>query len=200
MQAGLIFLWSKDPPANSDSLKIKNFLELAITTGRLLPYVEAKIRGKGVPRPQLQSLLLRATRRLSIEVRPREITWFGYLDPKISELLLQEGADPNCRDAESNVAMASEEGRTAWTGLLQDGVINYSHSWSPTVKVFLKYGANPTVRWYKPHDKEDRQAIDIATPETIISAVLANKPERKEDLAEIMELLHKAKANVGAAE
>jgi hypothetical protein len=195
-----VFYRSEDPPANSDSLKIKNFLELAITTGRLLPYVEAKIRGKGVPRPQLQSLLLRATRRLSIEVRPQEITWFGYLDPKISELLLQEGADPNCRDAESNVAMASEEGRTAWTGLLQDGVINYSHSWSRTVKVFLKYGANPTVRWYKPHDKEDRQAIDIATPETIISAVLANKPERKEDLAEIMELLHKAKANVGAAE
>ena len=68
------------------------------------------------------------------------------------------------------------------------------------MKVFLKYGANPTVRWYKPHDREDGQAIDIATPETIISEVLANKPECKEELANIMELLHKAKANVGAVE
>jgi hypothetical protein len=68
------------------------------------------------------------------------------------------------------------------------------------VKVFLKYGANPTVRWYEPHDREGRQAIDIATPETIINAVLANNSERKDELASIMELLYKAKANVGAVE
>jgi hypothetical protein len=110
-----VFYRPEDPPTNSDSLKIKNFLELVIIRRRLFPYVEAKIRGKGVPRPQLQSLLLLATRslRMRIDVRRKKITWFGYPDPKSSELLLQEGADPNCRDAESNVAMAREEGRTA---------------------------------------------------------------------------------------
>ena len=132
----------------------------------------------------------------------------GTVNPKISEMLLQEGADPNCRDAESNVGMASEEGWTAWTGLLQEGVMKNLYStqdsfwedWISTVKVFLKYGADPTVRWYRPHDREDRQTMEIATPDTVINAALGHRPQYKKDLADIMELLSKAKAKLGPAE
>lgn len=190
-----------------NNLKVKSFLELAILMD-LFPYAEAKIRGKGVPRPQLQSLLLRATRYLAVDWGQWNYSRVGYAKPKPSEMLLQEGADPNCRDAESNAAMASEEGWTAWTGLLQEGVVenmfsssdHYWENWISTVKVFLKYGADPTVRWYRPHDRGDRQAMEIATPDTVINEALAQKPQYKKDLADIMELLSKAKANLGPAE
>jgi hypothetical protein len=197
------FLSSQEP----NNLKVKSFLELTIVTD-LFPYAEAKIRGKNVPRPQLQSLLLRATRCLEMGWRQLTYLYILWATPKLSEMLLQEGADPNFRDAESNAAMASEEGWTAWTGLLQDGVVEnplfsgdyYWECWISTVKVFLKYGADPTVRWYRPHDREDRQAMEIATPDTVINAALADKPQYKKDLADIMELLSKAKANLGRAE
>ena len=190
-----------------NDLEVKSFLELAIMMN-LFPYAEAKIRGKGVPRPQLQSLLLRATRFIWRDWRQRGYGRIGVARPKLSEMLLQEGADPNCRDAESNAAMASEEGWTAWTGLLQDGVVenlvssddDYWEGWISTVKVFLKYGADLTVRWYGLHDKEGRQVMEIATPDTVINAALADKPQYKKDLADIMELLSKAKANLGPAE
>jgi len=146
------------------------------------------------------------------------MVWFGYTNPEISELLLQEGADPNCRDAESNEAMASDEGRTAWTGLLQDGLELLDDKgydgdfslWADTVKIFLEYGADPTVRWHLPHDKEDGHAMDIATPETVINAVLSKLTAIKGNfyrsqeifalLADIKELLNKAEANLGATE
>ena len=185
------------------NLKPRSFLELAILWN-LFPYAEAKIRGKGVPRSQLQSLLLRATRFLHMDWRRQPYGQYGLPEPKLSEMLLQEGADPNCRDAESNAATASEEGWTAWTGLLQDGIIGHPvypwEDWISTVKVFLKYGADPTVRWYRPHDREDRQAMEIATPDTVINAVLAHSPQYKKDLIDIMKLLSKAKANLGLAE
>lgn len=191
-------------PLNSDNLKFKSFLELAILRN-LFPYVEAKIRDKGVPRPQLQSLLLRATRFLRRYWRGQSYGFSGLANPKFSEMLLQEGADPNCRDAESNAAMASEEGWTAWTGLLQEGVVDNFRdydweNWVSIVKIFLKYGADPTVRWYMPRDGKYRQAVEIATPDTVINAALAHKPQYKKDLADIMELLSKAKANLGPAE
>jgi len=216
-----LFTCLRNRGPNSRSLKLKNFLELAIIRHGLFPYIEAKIKGKGVPQPQLQSLLLRATRCLEMEWRVVEstIAWFVYAHPEISELLLQEGADPNCRDAESNKAMASDEGRTAWTGLLQDGLefIDYKRYtdrvplWADTVKIFLKYGADPTVRWYIPHDKEDGHAMDIATPETVINAVLSKLTAAEEEdfyhlqetlavLADVKELLSKAEANLGATE
>jgi hypothetical protein len=201
-----LFWGSSHLSQRPDKLKAKNFLELAILRN-LFPYTEAKIRGKGIPRPQLQSLLLRATRDLEMGWRLQNYYMNLWAKPKLSEMLLQEGADPNCRDAESNTAMASEEGWTAWTGLLQDGVVenlvssdDYWEDWISTVKVFLKYGADPTVRWYRPHDREYRQVMEIATPDTVINAALADKPQYKKDLADIMELLSKAKANLGRAE
>ena len=114
-------------------------------------------------------------------------------------MLLQVGAGPNCRDAESDVAMASEEGRTVWTALLQDRFIERCSlvKWTSTVKISLKYGADPTARCYMLHGGEDRQTMDVATPETIVNAVLADKPQYKNDLAEVMELLNKIKANRG---
>lgn len=200
------FFWRPHSSQRRDNLKVKSFLELTIVMD-LFPYAEAKIRGKNVPRPQLQSLLLRATRYLEMGWRQLDYFYILWAKPKLSEMLLQEGADPNCRDAESNAAMASEEGWTAWTGLLQEGVVEkvssrdrYWGDWISTVKVFLKYGADPTVRWYRPHDREDRQAMEIATPDTVINAALADKPQYKKDLADIMELLSKAKANLGPAE
>jgi hypothetical protein len=102
--------------------------------------------------------------------------------------------------------MASKEGWTAWTGLLQEGVDGNPEArgdweeWVSAVKVFLKYGADPTVRWYMPHDGKYRQAVEIATPDTVINAALAHKPQYKKDLADIMELLSEAKANLGPAE
>jgi hypothetical protein len=42
--------------------------------------------------------------------------------------------------------------------------------------------------------------MEIATPDTVIHAALARKPQYKKDLADIMELLSKAKANLGLAE
>ena len=198
---------SRHQTQNLGDLKLKSFLELAVLES-LFPYVEAKIRGRGIPRPQLQSLLLRATRILYMHWRGQGRGVLQLATPELSEMLLQEGADPNCRDAESNAAMVSEEGWTAWTGLLQDGVVEYSVSskddywkdWISTVKVFLKYGADPAVRWYRPHDGEDGQAMEIATPDTVINAALADKPQYKKDLADIMELLSKAKANLRPAE
>jgi hypothetical protein len=124
----------------------------------------------------------------------------GRNRPEISKILLQEGADPNFRDADSTIATALEEGLTAWTGLLQDGLYvsrfdgSWVEYWILTVKVFLKYGADPTVRWYSPHGTEDRQAVKINTPETAIKAVSARYPQHQKDFAEIMELLSEAKA------
>jgi hypothetical protein len=166
----------------SGNLKLKSFLELAIMIG-LFPYVEAKIRGKGFPRPQLQSLLLLATRPLEINWRGKANSIIGTASPNVCEMLLQEGADPNCRDTESKAAMMWDEGWTAWTGLLltrdEDHFPDDVKRWISTVKIFLKYGADPTVA------------------DTIITSAWPHKPQYEKDLADIMELLSKAKANLG---
>ncbi|CZR51417.1 uncharacterized protein PAC_01293 [Phialocephala subalpina] len=187
---------------NLASLKPKSFLELAITRN-LFPYVEVKIRCKDIPRPQLQSLLLRATRRVLLEWKDQGYLYAAYNSPEISEMLFQKGADPNCRDADSNTVMPLEEGLTAWTGLLQDRlhVGSFGDAWVErwilTVKVFLKYGADPTVRWYSPHGMENGRAMEINTPDTIIQAVSARQPQCQKGFADIMELLSEAKANLG---
>lgn len=201
------FFFELDPSSslkwpNLASLKPKSFLELAILRG-LFPYVEVKIRGKDIPRPQLQLLLLRASRHLTAMWKEQDRGYWRWSSPEFSEMLLQEGADPNCRDADSNNAdMALEEGWTAWTGLLQNGLHmdrvhdTWVKDWILTVKVFLKYGADPTARWYSPHDMEDRQAMEINTPDTIIKAFSARQPQHQKDFADIMELLSEAKANL----
>jgi hypothetical protein len=51
--------------------------------------------------------------------------------------------------------------------------------WISTVKIFLKYGADPTVA------------------DTIITATRSHQPQYEKDLVDIMELLSKAKANLG---
>ncbi|KAE8454517.1 hypothetical protein EG329_000140 [Mollisiaceae sp. DMI_Dod_QoI] len=178
---------------NSSHLKLESFLELAILYG-FFPYVEAKIRGKGFPRSQLQSLLLWATRCIEIKWRYRYENFLigGGPIQEISEMLLQEGADPN-----SNVAMAEEEGWTAWTGLLRDAFEGIrSEHWPSTVITFLKYGADPTVRW-------QRTSTEFAAPEEAINAVRAvnafyrNDPDVEKDLDNAMEQLHRARLNWG---
>jgi len=183
-------------------LEPKSFLELA-NLENFFPYVEAKIRGKDFPRPQLQSLLLQATRRIHIMWKEQSRGTIAWANPQISEMLLQEGADPNCRDADWTADMALEEGLTAWTGLLQYGLVvdkfddSWVEPWILTVKVFLKYGADPTVRWYSPRGMEDREAVEINTPDTVIKEVSARQPQYQKGLADLMELLSEAKANVG---
>jgi hypothetical protein len=195
-----LFFSQKSLQSNSHELKVKTFLELAIGRG-IFPYVEAKFRGKGVPRPQLQVLLLRASRQLTLQLLGNSYIIVCSGSSKISEMLFHEGANPNYRDADSNAAMALET-RTAWTGLLQEG--NGRHNmqeWAAIVKVFLKHGADPTVQWrYDPHDKENREAMEISTPDTIINSLIANKPQYRKELAEIKDLLGKAKANLGLTE
>ncbi|KAH8762740.1 hypothetical protein F5882DRAFT_477025 [Hyaloscypha sp. PMI_1271] len=164
-------------PGNSN---LKSFLELAIIVN-LDSYVEAKIRGKSLPRLQLQSLLLLASRPVDLKWQGQKYGMWETANPNVSEMLLQEGADPNCRDTESNAAMVSDEGWTAWTGLLQTGdKLHMGDStiekWISTVKIFLKYGADPTVA------------------DTIITATWPHEPQYEKDLADIMELISKAKA------
>jgi len=199
---------SEQKKPNSDNFTFKNFLELAILID-LLPYAEAKIRGKDIPRPQLQSLLLRATRFQELKWRvERQFQIIrGTPSAELSKMLLQEGVDPNCRDGESNSAMASEGDLTAWAGLLQDGLFSpfsgqrfFWEGWISTVKVFLEYGADPTVQWHRPHSTKDRHPKKIAMPDTVISAVLVEQPQYKKDLADIMELLSTAKAKQAPAE
>jgi pimeloyl-ACP methyl ester carboxylesterase len=126
--------------------------------------------------------------------------FIGSCNPEISEMLLQEGADPNYRDAELNAAMALEEGWTAWIVLLQGHRRSSNvEKWIATVKVFLKHGADPTVRWYGPDTRGHGEArkMKFWTPDVIIKDSLAPNPEDKKDLVEIIELLRGAKAKVG---
>ncbi|KEF52072.1 uncharacterized protein A1O9_12062 [Exophiala aquamarina CBS 119918] len=192
----------------SASLKFRSFLDLAILFDFEV-YVEAKIKRKEITPSQLQSLLLRATRFMLVQWQGIDRTRQEYPKPGISRMLLRKGADPNCRDAESNAAIASEHGWTAWTGLLQDdyyegdpGTEDYFlEQWILTVKVFLNYGADPTVQWHRPHiDKksdEHRRVLELASPDIIFIEALADKPKYKKDLADIMDLLSRAKANWG---
>jgi len=196
----------------SGKLKPESFLELAIMYGLFL-YAEAKIRGKMIPRTRLQSLLLRATLGSSAEWTLLSVVCCPQHEASISELLLQEGADPNCQYMESNAAMVLQEVWTAWTGLLLVGLLNQQNfgvdsplkGWIDTVKAFLRHGADPTVQFCvsdmesgSESESDNSLPTKIYTPNTAINAILGNKPRYKEDLAEIMELLIKAKANWGA--
>ncbi|KAH0563421.1 hypothetical protein GP486_002011 [Trichoglossum hirsutum] len=200
----VVFCFRPALARTSANFKLESFLELAVLHD-FFPYVEAKIRLKGVPRSQLQSLLLRATWTLGADWGVDGWGFYEAPKPELSELLLQEGADPNYRVVGSDVATASEEGGTVWTSLLGGGIIKQNFPWEefmlgrwiPTVKIFLRYGADPTVQWPWPYDGEGKRAIEIATPGAIINAALADKPQYKEDFTDIMELLDKAKTNLG---
>jgi len=202
----------KRSPSGPRKSQFESFLELAIAYC-IFPYVASKIRDKALPRPQLQYLLLQTTLFSTIKWRRLGFNIHPAFNAKIAELLFQEGVDPNCQDTESDMAMASKEGWTAWTSLLLHGNLDRSQrsqtlttrTWIETVILFLKYGSDPTVQWCwqarKKHgssavggDSEDSLTTEIYTPDIVINAVLGNELEYEADLSSIMELLSRAKA------
>lgn len=194
-------------------LQIESFLELAIVYD-IPPYVEAYIKGIMIPQNRLQRLLLLASRTLLL-------SWKGehyYKNPieTVTELLLQEGADPNLQDTECYEVAALGEGQTAWTALLNDGFMHRDKTcealcqpWIATLKVFLKYGADPAAQWHMPRSSymaignnsegSHGQTAEIYTAESAITAALRNKPEFQSDYVELLDLLNEAKINWVAA-
>lgn len=173
--------------------RFKSFLQLAFLY-KLTPYVEAKVKGQGFPRDELELFLLHLSRH-------SEITWWGddfYLlfqpIPRIFEMLFLEGADPNCRtDPQNN--------ETAWTCHLK--CVKHLHQtethdlWGATTRLFLKFGADPGVRVEPKHvtsgidvggDRDDEGSG--LTVEDIIRQALAQKPQ---DLFETLKILDKSR-------
>ncbi|KIW35166.1 uncharacterized protein PV07_01880 [Cladophialophora immunda] len=180
---------------------INNMLELA-TVRDSIPYIEAKVRGKGVPLSQLQLLLPLATRTVRLPFRfDRGTSLLGYPCPEAAELFLEEGADPNCRDLTLPDDMLSEESCTAWTGLLRDllecslDIDSQLRAFIATAKVLLKYGADPTVQFQRRVKGKNDMAMESVTPEIIIKMAMAKWPGYQKDFAKILELLNQAKAN-----
>ncbi|KAI0834640.1 hypothetical protein F5Y06DRAFT_153382 [Hypoxylon sp. FL0890] len=166
------------------------FLQLAITYS-LVPYVETKVKHRGLSKHQLSHLLLRAVKYPMSQWRTTISTAFHENAPKFVEMLFQEGADPNHLDTTT-----SEARWTIWVSHLEElasyplkcSVIEF---WVTSTKLFLKYGADTTVRWYRPNSSENKESpIEWFTPEKIIRDRLNSEYDK--DLDEIMELLSQA--------
>ncbi|KAI1458489.1 hypothetical protein F4805DRAFT_140939 [Annulohypoxylon moriforme] len=130
----------KNYHARQKPLRIMSLLELASLNG-LFPYVEAKIKGKGVPKDQLDLLLLQISRRMLISWRGGGAGRSGPVVPEIFEILFQEGADPNCRETDPSLQF----GLTPWTYHLMEGTQGPAGNWVKATEHFLRFGANPTV-------------------------------------------------------
>ncbi|KAI0896096.1 hypothetical protein F4806DRAFT_51141 [Annulohypoxylon nitens] len=173
--------------------RVKSFLQLTFLY-KLTPYVEAKVKGQGIPRDELEFFLL----QLSCH---SDISWWGdgfFLIlqpvPRIFEMLFLEGADPNfLTDPQNN--------ETAWMCHLK--CVKSLHQtemddlWGATTRLFLKFGADPGVRVEPKHvtsgidvggDRDDEGSG--LTVEDIIREALAQKPQ---DLFETLKILDESR-------
>ncbi|KAI1284239.1 hypothetical protein F5Y07DRAFT_349154 [Xylaria sp. FL0933] len=133
--------------------RAETFLDFAILY-RLNYWVKAKLRGRQFSDEELSHLLVRAI--WMSETRHR--TKFHYFThAETVETLFQKGADPNSQNAEIDSVMKAKAfrpkvGWTAWTFFLEQASVRAgTHSRSEddisTMKVFLKYGADPAAFW-----------------------------------------------------
>ncbi|KAI0133242.1 hypothetical protein F4776DRAFT_626749, partial [Hypoxylon sp. NC0597] len=180
-----------------------DFLRLAIWYG-LFPYVEEKVKRQGLSKSQLAPLLL------ADQLGCTDILWrllgFGIWrlsDPRMVEVLLREGADPNFPNMAGHPTFAQGDKWTIWTSYLQ-GTLHYNKeyiirseyllvNWIRTTKHFLKYGADPEVRWYEREYPDGYDEEKPFTPEIVIRELLSDRPQHRKDLDELMELLRQAK-------
>ncbi|KAI0813459.1 hypothetical protein GGR55DRAFT_677101 [Xylaria sp. FL0064] len=137
--------------------RAETFLDFA-TLYRLNYYVKAKLQGRKFSDEELSHLLFRAI--WGPMMRERSDTRIDrHFDPHAEtvETLFRKGANPNSQNAEIDSAMKAKElrpkvGWTAWTFFLeQSSVRAETHSRFEgvisTMKVFLKYGADPAASW-----------------------------------------------------
>ncbi|KAI1350937.1 hypothetical protein F5Y01DRAFT_315219 [Xylaria sp. FL0043] len=136
-----------------DEPRAETFLDFAILC-RIKYYVKAKLQGRQFSDEELSHLLVRAI-WMSETVRPFKPHYDTHAETV--EILFQKGADPNSQNAEIDSIMKAKAfrpkvGWTAWTFFLEQASVRAErHSESEvdisTMKVFLKYGADPAASW-----------------------------------------------------
>ena len=166
----------------------RTFLEYSIPR-RLTRYAESKIRGSNIPRPQLQFLLIQASRPMQTSWRGPSSIIMVRVNLTIIKLLFEAGADPNYQEPGPSESAVPEEGLTTWVKLLQTWVRpqaeQFEDDFPSAVKLFLQYNADRTVRWYTWREGMSKQVV---TPESAIKHILSSGGQDKA-LREIMELL-----------
>lgn len=169
-------------------VRIKSFLQLTSLL-RLLPYVAAKIKEE-TSRGQLESLLPQLSRYSRLRMRhdweiivPND---FRAL-PAIFEMIFEKGVDPNCLDTETPPT-ASSNRYTVWEMHLQRSekrpVRSDYEEWIASTKIFLKYGADPTI---------NRAELEHHTVEDSIKYVCSEYLYLAEEKGELLRLLNEAK-------
>ncbi|KAI1089173.1 hypothetical protein F5B19DRAFT_495704 [Rostrohypoxylon terebratum] len=207
MNNDLVFTWC-DVYLDNDSLtenplsekglpRVRNFLHLAFLYG-LDPYVEAKVKGQGLPRDELNFFLLQLSPHAEVHWRGDNYTTLFQLESRLYEILFLEGADPHCEEVDP--VRKLEGVRTAWTShLIYVGYFRTSEAcavWGIATRLFLRFGADPGVCIEREHftspDNGDHQGERL-TVEEIIRKALARRPK---DLNETLEVLNERRAGI----
>ncbi|KAI1741243.1 hypothetical protein F4680DRAFT_416200 [Xylaria scruposa] len=188
--------------------RLRTFLDF-MTLMRVRYYVEAKLEERDFSRDNLSHLLFIATSNPTIDSRGKGGSTTFSRDRKMIEALLQKGADPNSQNVELDSSTTTETASTAWTMFLQRLYLPSpsfditNNEMTDITKLFLKYGADPAVRWYRqaeePYSRNTKAqtGCEFASPETVIREYAKKRRLRDGQLDEILEILRRRLLDAG---
>jgi len=170
-------------------------------------YVIPKLVGKGIPQPQLQTLLRAASESFSLVWKGEQFGNVGRPCPEVIKALFAEGANPNSKLDErydSNPEPNSMGGHvdavepiTVWTSFLRNlyskNVLIDEDNMLSVIEHFLCNGADQTARFHG----EGNELITVAK---VIEGFIAESPRNRElkDFPNVASLLQSNDSGVGS--